>query len=62
MIRITTGRLLGETEKQRLSISLKARAEQAERCGLPKTATWWRKAIDSLESGQRQQALAQVGE
>ena len=56
-IKITTGRLLGETEKRRFLASLQAKAVQAERRGLPKTAAWWRKAIENLKSGQ--QVLAQ---
>jgi hypothetical protein len=57
---ITTGRLLSETEKQRFLASLRAKAVQAERCGLPRTAAWWRTAIENLNSGQR--VLAQVRE
>jgi hypothetical protein len=56
-IKITAGRLLGETEKQRFLDSLRAKAVQAERRGLPKTAAWWRAAIKNMES--HQQALVQ---
>ena len=57
MIKISTGRFLGETEKQRFLASLRAKAERAERCSLPRTAAWWRTAIKNMES--RQQDLAQ---
>jgi hypothetical protein len=56
-IKISTGRLLDEVEKQHLLAALRAKATLAERCGLSRTATWWRAAIQNMES--RQQALSQ---
>jgi hypothetical protein len=57
-IKISTGRLLPADEKKLTLASLEDRAQQAVRCGLPRTAAWWRKAIENLNSGQ--QVLAQV--